>query len=104
MQKEKQQSYTIEDLNTIAPTPKENLYLCSWNYGQTIKIHTKETLKEEHSDMFETPVESYETMHRIGDVFTTLDGVLDYLKEESLIGVIYQSDNFSIQLIKEGEK
>ena len=84
---------------------RENLYLCSWNWGDTVEIHTRKTLKKEHSDMFdETPVESYETIHGIGDVFTTLDGVLDYLTDESLIGIIYQSDNFSIQLIKEGKK
>tara|TARA_R100000656_G_scaffold117522_2_gene90906 strand:- start:3986 stop:4261 length:276 start_codon:yes stop_codon:yes gene_type:complete len=88
-------SFNIDDLNT-----KENLYLCSWNYGDTVEIHTRETLKKEHSDMFGTPAESYEAIHG-SDVYDTLGELLDDMATgDHDDDLSYTSDNFTIKMIK----
>ena len=37
------QSITIEN-------NKSNIYLCTWNDGDIVQVHTKETLKDEYKD------------------------------------------------------
>ena len=90
---------------TLKPTTT-NVYLCSWNYGDIVQIHTKETLYNEYKDtnLFDDcEIGKYHTLK--GEVFKNLHELLNKWEDKKfeMDCDSYTEDNFTIQLIKEGE-
>jgi len=93
---------------------KEPIYLCTWNDGEIVEIHTEETLKKDYvgTNLFETtehklvsnsnfnwcqiiPTKSDEKAKNIQEVF-------DYFKKQEYggIGETWLHDNMELQRIK----
>jgi len=90
---------------TLKPSTT-NVYLCSWNYGDIVQIHTRETLYNEYKDtnLFDdcNIIGKYHTEE---EVFKNLHELLNKWEEYKfeMDCDSYTEDNFTIQLIKEGE-
>lgn len=85
---------------------KEPIYLCTWNNGEYVQIHNKDTFKKEYEstnmrfDKYDDEIDlPYESKH---NSFNTMNEVFNYFENETYGGLneIFTCDNFEITRIK----
>ncbi len=89
----------FESIHLSPRKDKEVIYLCTWNGGEIVQIHTEKTLREEYdgSNLFDCE-ESDETYFYNGSVSLLLK---DYLKKSKLdyFRDSFKADNMEIERI-----
>tara|TARA_R110002020_G_scaffold159981_1_gene344232 strand:- start:14148 stop:14486 length:339 start_codon:yes stop_codon:yes gene_type:complete len=89
---------------SIHITPRlENypLYLCSWNNGETIEVHSEETLKEEYknSNLFNCDEAKKTMFHCNYEGEFLLDDYLKESKKSYYLNMPFHSSNMTINRI-----
>jgi len=102
-------SITIENANN------EKMYLCSWNDGDIVEVHTEKTLRKEYqgTNLFDKeegklvndamfnwctliPTKAYDKARSLDEVFKKFNDEENY----SFVGYTWRLDNFTIERIK----
>ena len=106
-------NFLVANDGTIT-NPKEPLYLCEWNYGDTVEIHTRESLynKYEGTNLYDTGEhdlnewdDRFEGINELLDHLETNDQDFDAKVGDSFVAWIdfdnevYRNDNITIQRI-----
>lgn len=85
---------------------KEPIYLCTWNDGQYVQIHNRQTFKKDYEttnmrfNSYNKEIDlPYESKH---NSFNTMNEVFNYFENEKYgaLGEIFICDNFEITRIK----
>ena len=83
---------TIKDINDLLNTTGDKVYLCNWNDGQIIEIHTLKTLLYNYADI----KDDYDNNTKLAYSGTTIRWILSNLS----INESHLEDNMYIQRIK----
>ena len=100
---------------TIENSDNEKMYLCTWNEGDIVEIHTEKTLRKEyegtnlfdkgentlvHNSMFNwctvIPTKAYDKAGSLDEVFEKFNDEENY----SFVGYTWRLDNCTIERIK----
>jgi hypothetical protein len=100
---------------TIENSDNEKMYLCTWNEGETVEIHTEKTLRKEYegTNLFDEeegklindamfnwctviPTKAYDKARSLDEVFEKFNDEENY----SFVGYKWRHDNCTIQRIK----
>ena len=75
-------------------------YLCIWNSGEIVQIHTEKTLREDYKDsnLFDCE-EANETLFDDGDEYMTLEDYLDTSKSDKYVDINFTAGNMEIKRI-----
>tara|TARA_R100001086_G_scaffold241579_1_gene168592 strand:+ start:375 stop:650 length:276 start_codon:yes stop_codon:yes gene_type:complete len=75
-------------------------YLCIWNDGEIVQIHTEKTLREDYKDsnLFDCE-EANETLFDDGDEYMTLEDYLDTSKSDKYVDINFRAENMEIKRI-----
>jgi len=75
-------------------------YLCIWNSGEIVQIHTEKTLREDYKDsnLFDCE-EADETLFDDGDEYMTLEDYLKTSKKDEYVDINFRAGNMEIRRI-----
>ena len=109
-------SITIQNgrLGSISNEKNKVVYLCTWNDGETVQIHTKETLRDEYKDTNLFDVDKDRLVNdsmfnwclviptRANEQVRSISEIFDYFEDQEnfTIGHVWEQDNMRIQRIK----
>jgi|TARA_R100000426_G_C4821222_1_gene110567 hypothetical protein len=93
------ESITLKTHNAIGDEP---IYLCDWNDGEIVQIHSKETLEKEYAEtnLFDDDGERFSTFSN-GFKYHAFT-IQDYLKESEDLdyyNIRFRADNMTITRI-----
>jgi hypothetical protein len=74
----------------------EPIYLCTWNGGEIVEIHTKKTLFESYSDI----KTEYENNQRTAHTDSTWNEIFNSLLDDVNDYNVHIEDNMTIQILK----
>lgn len=86
------------------PTDHDSLFLCSWNDGEIIQVHTESSFMEEYKENLNDHLDDYmfyKFLSNESKLFRTFEDAFTILKEHT-IGCKIISDNMTIIKIYEG--
>ena len=84
----------------ITITGDSPVYLCTWNSGEIVEIHTAQTLRHDYTDtnLFDPDDDNWGFEIQ---TLMTFDALLDHLENETIDkGRIFHNDNMTIQRIR----
>tara|TARA_R110002020_G_C15945067_1_gene745059 strand:+ start:341 stop:646 length:306 start_codon:yes stop_codon:yes gene_type:complete len=97
-------NFLVANDGTIT-NPKEPLYLCEWNSGDIVQIHTRESLYDFYKDTNLYDTDEHD-LNEWDDRFEGINELLDHLEtndEDAFNGrfdnEVYRNDNMTIQRI-----
>ena len=88
----------FESIHLAPRKDKEVIYLCTWNGGEIVQIHTEKTLREDYKGSNLFTAEADETYFSCGDISLLLE---EYLKEskKDYLGNSFICHNMEIERI-----
>ena len=93
----------FESIDLAPRKDKEAIYLCTWNGGEIVQIHTEKTLREDYKGSNLFTAEADETYFScMGNGYDDLI-LEDYLKhskkDDDFLNIEYHKDNMEIERI-----